>query len=116
MRQLFMIHPYCRLRNIRLKYLHLSSGYVTKMEADDIGVAAMLLGAGRATKDDEIDLAVGIVLSKKIGDAVQEGEPLAIIHSNTENVERSVSLIQQHIVIGEQAVESPRLIGEMITE
>ena len=93
----------------------LSSGYVTKMEADDIGVAAMLLGAGRATKDDEIDLAVGIVLTKKIGDAVQEGEPLAIIHSNTENVEQSMTLIQNHITIGKEAVESPRLIGEMIT-
>ena len=47
------------------------SGFITKMEADDIGIAAMLLGAGRATKEDKIDLAVGIVLKKKIGDAVQ---------------------------------------------
>lgn len=93
----------------------LTSGYVTKMEADDIGVAAMLLGAGRATKDDEIDLAVGIVLRKKIGDTVQQGEPLAVIHTNTEDVERSIALIQQHIIIGSEAVESPRLIGEMIT-
>ena len=93
----------------------LTSGYVTKMEADDIGVAAMLLGAGRATKEDEIDLAVGIVLRKKIGDTVQQGEPLAIIHTNTEDVERSIALIQQHIIIGSEAVESPRLIGEMIT-
>ena len=77
------------------------------MEADDIGVAAMLLGAGRATKEDEIDLAVGIVLTKKIGDAVQEGEPLAIIHSNTENVERSMSLIQNHIHISIRASEKP---------
>ncbi|WP_203246416.1 pyrimidine-nucleoside phosphorylase [Sporosarcina beigongshangi] len=93
----------------------LTSGYVTKMEADDIGVAAMLLGAGRATKEDEIDLAVGIVLRKKIGDSVQQGEPLAVIHSNIQDVERSIALIQQHIIISEQAVESPRLIGEMIT-
>ena len=74
-------------------------GIVTKMEADDIGVAAMLLGAGRATKEDEIDLAVGIVLTKKIGDPVQKGEPLAIIHSNTENVDHSLALIQNHIHI-----------------
>ncbi|WP_318617250.1 pyrimidine-nucleoside phosphorylase [Sporosarcina sp. YIM B06819] len=93
----------------------LTSGYITKMEADDLGVAAMLLGAGRATKEDEIDLAVGIVLRKKIGDAVQQGETLAVIHTNTEDVERSIALIQQHIVIGEQVVESPRLIGEVIT-
>ncbi len=91
------------------------SGYITKIEADDIGVAAMLLGAGRATKEDKIDLAVGIVLTKKIGDPVQKGEPLAIIHSNTENVERSLSLIQNHIHINQQPVKSPRLICEMIT-
>ncbi|CAM3060278.1 pyrimidine-nucleoside phosphorylase [Filibacter tadaridae] len=94
----------------------LTAGYITQMEADDIGVAAMLLGAGRATKEDEIDLAVGIVLKKKIGDKVQVGEPLAIIHSNSTNVERSTSIIQQHITIADQAVKSPQLIGEMITE
>ena len=49
------------------------SGYITKMEADDIGIAAMLLGAGRATKDDKIDLSVGIMLKKKIGDFVNVG-------------------------------------------
>ncbi len=92
-----------------------TSGYIAKMEADDIGVAAMLLGAGRATKDDEIDLAVGIVLTKKIGDTVQQGEPLAIIHSNTQDVERSISLIQKHITISDDPVSSPQLIGEMIT-
>lgn len=92
-----------------------ASGYVTKIEADDIGVAAMLLGAGRATKEDRIDLAVGIVLTKKIGDLVQKGEPLAIIHSNTENVDRSLSLIQNHIHIDQQPVKSPQLIFEMIT-
>jgi pyrimidine-nucleoside phosphorylase len=92
-----------------------STGYVTKIEADDIGIVAMLLGAGRATKEDSIDLAVGIVLRKKIGDFVNEGEPLAIIHSNSEDVERSISMIQQHILLSKEAVESPALIGEMIT-
>ena len=92
-----------------------STGYVTKIDADDIGIVAMLLGAGRATKEDSIDLAVGIVLRKKIGDFVNEGEPLAIIHSNSENVERSISMIQQHILLSKQAVASPALIGEMIT-
>lgn len=91
-----------------------SSGYITKMEADDIGVAAMLLGAGRATKEDEIDLAVGIVLTKKIGDSVQQGEPLAIIHANTENVQQSLQLIQQHITISDEEIEAPCLIGAMI--
>ena len=50
------------------------SGYVSNIVADEIGVASMLLGAGRATKDDIIDLAVGLVLNKKVGDKVEEGE------------------------------------------
>ena len=99
----------------QIEVLAPTSGYIAKMEADDIGVAAMLLGAGRATKDDEIDLAVGLVLTKKIGDTIQQGEPLAIIHSNTQDVERSISLIQKHITISNDPVSSPKLIGEMIT-
>src|SRR5690606_4306716 len=49
-------------------------GYISFMEADEIGTAAMVLGAGRATKESEIDLAVGIVLNKKVGDFVKKGE------------------------------------------
>ena len=92
------------------------SGYITAMAADDIGIAAMLLGAGRATKEDEIDLAVGIVLNKKIGDAVEKGEPIAVIHANTEEVEASMALIHEHIIIGDEEVSPPPLIGEVITK
>ncbi len=91
------------------------SGYITGMNADDIGISAMLLGAGRATKEDEIDLAVGIVLTKKIGDTVEEGEAIAIIHANTEDVEQSAELLHEHIFIGETRVEPPVLVGEVIT-
>lgn len=92
-----------------------ASGTISKMEADEIGVAAMLLGAGRATKDDEIDLAVGIVLKKKIGDAVTAGEPVAIIHSNKKDVAKSIELIQKHIHISDKEQQKPALIHEMIT-
>ena len=57
------------------------------MVADEIGVASMILGAGRATKEDVIDLAVGLVLHKKVGDKVEEGESILTIYSNRENVE-----------------------------
>lgn len=92
------------------------SGYVTGLDADEIGVAAMLLGAGRATKEDKIDMAVGIVLKKKIGDAVMEGEPIAIIHTNRQDVERPGSILRDHIHIGDEAAEKPPLIGEIITK
>ena len=91
------------------------SGYITEMGANDIGVSAMLLGAGRADKDDVIDLSVGIVLKKKIGDFVNKGDVLAVIHSNTEEVQQSETLLQEHIIIGEEAVLPPQLIGEVIT-
>ncbi|CAM4077190.1 pyrimidine-nucleoside phosphorylase [Lederbergia lenta] len=63
------------------------SGYVSAIIADEIGIAASMLGAGRATKESEIDLSVGIVLHKKIGDKVGSGEAIAMIHSNKEDVE-----------------------------
>lgn len=58
------------------------SGYVNKIVAIEVGLAALVLGAGRETKESQIDLAVGVVLNKKIGDYVEKGEPLAYIHVN----------------------------------
>jgi pyrimidine-nucleoside phosphorylase len=61
-----------------------ASGVVTRADALEIALASKSLGAGRDRKDDPIDLAVGIVLQKKIGDRVQRGDPLAIVHARTE--------------------------------
>jgi len=58
------------------------SGYVNKIVAIEVGLAALVLGAGRETKESQIDLAVGVVLNKKVGDYVEKGEPLAYIHVN----------------------------------
>lgn len=57
-------------------------GIVSHIDAESLGLTAMMLGAGRATKEDRIDLAVGIVLKKKVGDRVQAGEALAEMHMN----------------------------------
>ncbi|PIC81701.1 pyrimidine-nucleoside phosphorylase [Sporosarcina sp. P18a] len=89
------------------------SGYVSMIDADEIGVAAMLLGAGRATKEDVIDLAVGIVLRKKIGDFVEVGETLAILHANTEQVDDSIKLLQTHMHITKEKTEAPPLIHSL---
>jgi pyrimidine-nucleoside phosphorylase len=61
------------------------AGFVHFIEAEEIGNLAMLIGAGRPTKEAHIDLAVGIVLHKKVGDAVEKGDSLATLHLNTEN-------------------------------
>jgi pyrimidine-nucleoside phosphorylase len=59
-----------------------ASGYVTAIDALEVGLASKILGAGRKTKDEAIDLSVGICLNKKIGDRVKRGEPLAVLHSD----------------------------------
>lgn len=91
------------------------SGYISRMIADEIGVASMILGAGRATKEDVIDLAVGLVLHKKVGDKVAEGESIATIYSNRENVEDVKQKLYDNIFIAESAVK-PVLIHEIITD
>ena len=92
-----------------------TSGVISNIVADEIGIAAMLLGAGRATKEDEIDLAVGLMLRKKVGDAVKEGEPFVTIYANRENVEDVKAKIYENISIAETA-EAPKLVHTVITD
>lgn len=92
------------------------AGFVAKIEAEDIGTAAMLLGAGRATKESEIDLAVGLVLRKKVGDAVEKGESLLTIFANQENVDAVMEKIYAHIHVSQEQVVAPKLIEAIITK
>ncbi len=59
-----------------------AQGYITRMDAEAIGSVGVTLGAGRATKSDEIDHAAGIRLLKKTGDSIAAGEPIAILYTN----------------------------------
>lgn len=99
----------------QIDYKAKNSGYVTELVSNDIGVASMMLGAGRLTKEDDIDLAVGIVLNKKIGDKVEAGESLLTIHSNRQNVDDVIKKLDTSITIEDQVV-SPTLIHKIITE
>lgn len=92
-----------------------TSGYVTKLVANEIGIAAMLLGAGRKTKEDAIDHAVGIKLHKKVGEKIEAGESLLTIYANTEDIQEVEDLLYENIEIGDQAVE-PTLIHGIVTE
>ncbi|GIO28509.1 pyrimidine-nucleoside phosphorylase [Ornithinibacillus bavariensis] len=92
------------------------SGTIQTLIADNIGTAAMMLGAGRATKESEIDLSAGILLHKKVGDAVQKGEPLLTLHTNIDSVDAVLDLIGNSIVITEEEVDAPVLIYGSITE
>lgn len=92
-----------------------TAGYVEELVANEIGIAAMLLGAGRKTKEDAIDHAVGIKLHKKIGDKVAAGESLLTIYANEEDVENVKELLYNNIKISDHFTE-PTLIHAIITE
>jgi pyrimidine-nucleoside phosphorylase len=91
-------------------------GYVSEIVADEVGTAAMILGAGRATKESVIDLAVGLVLRKKIGDQVKKGDSLVTIYSNFEDVSEVKEKLYENIKISTSKVDAPILIHEEITE
>lgn len=99
----------------QIDYKAKSSGVVSELIANEIGVASMMLGAGRQTKEDDIDLSVGIVLNKKVGDKVNVGESLLTIHSNRENVDDVIKKLDESIEIKAQA-KTPTLIHKIITE
>lgn len=70
-------------------------GYVGRILAEEIGIACMTLGGGRETKESSIDLSVGIILKKKNGDFVKEGETIAVVYGNdTGKMERAMEKIQ----------------------
>lgn len=91
------------------------SGCVREIHAESIGVAAMLLGAGRKTKEDTIDYTVGVKLHKKVGMDVVEGEPLVTIYANRENVDDVKQMLYDNIEIGEP-VEEPTLVRKIVSK
>lgn len=92
-----------------------TDGVVTEIIANEIGVASMLLGAGRQTKEDSIDLSVGIVLNKKVGDRVAQGESLLTIHANREQVDDVIEKLRASISISDNGSAST-LVHKVITE
>lgn len=90
------------------------TGYISELTAEKFGHASALLGAGRTTKDAEINLAVGIVLHKKVGDYVEKNEPILTIHADTENVAEVEKILYDSIKISETKVEKDPLIFDVI--
>ncbi len=92
-------------------------GYISRIEAEEIGKAAMILGAGRNRIDSVIDPAVGIMLGKKRGDQVSRGDVLAVIHYNNETQVRQVSkMIQKAYTITNRKPRPQPLIQEVVTQ
>ena len=88
-----------------------ASGWITRVDTLGLGTAAMMLGAGRAKKEDRIDLAVGLEVLAKPGALVEKGQPLAIIHGNDPaKVQAAKSAVLACYEFGQSQVEPLPLI------
>ena len=100
---------------IKKEYYAKASGYVAEILAENVGVASMLLGAGRKTKDDIIDLGAGIVLKVKIGDYVDVNQPLATMYtSDNKKFNDCEKMLDMAFEISDNRFEKPKLIHTMI--
>lgn len=92
-----------------------AAGFVQKLLAKQVGLASQHAGAGRATKEDSIDMAAGIYLSKKTGEPVEKGEVLATVYGNDkEKVKAAAGLLLAAYKIGETAPEQKSLVKTII--
>lgn len=100
-----------------LEVKNTQEGYVNRILAEEAGLANLALGGGRATKDSEIDLSVGILLQKKRGDFVRDGETLAVIYANDmEKAIEAYGKIVNAYAIGEHAPKPVPMIKGIVTE
>ncbi|RDU23080.1 pyrimidine-nucleoside phosphorylase [Anaerosacchariphilus polymeriproducens] len=93
------------------------AGYVREITTDEVGVASLILGGGRETKESKIDLSVGFKIKKKVGDFVQKGESLAEIHANdlrklADAKERFINAYN----FSEEQISTPTLIKKIVTK
>ncbi len=95
-----------------------NAGWVRSIDALEVGLASKILGAGRKTKEDPIDLSIGILLLKKVGDKVEKGEPLAVFHSDgdREKIEPAVKKFLNAYEIGDERKAPPRLFYARVTK
>jgi pyrimidine-nucleoside phosphorylase len=92
-----------------------ASGFVTRVACRATGRAIMLLGAGRETVDDVIDPAVGVVLHKKVGDAVAEGEPVLTAHVNGRGrADEALDILRSVVAVGGSRPPARPLIREVL--
>lgn len=91
------------------------AGYVRRIEAEQVGLVSMHLGGGRVTKESEIDLSVGVVLDKKVGDYVTEGESLGTIHAaSMEKAQQAAELLRGCFELSDKRVERPAFIKAIV--
>jgi pyrimidine-nucleoside phosphorylase len=93
------------------------NGYLTSLQCEQVGTACVILGGGREHKEDSVDPAVGIMLHKKVGDAVSAGEALATIHYNAEALAvRARRLIEESYQIADSSAQEKRPLIHRVIE
>jgi len=91
------------------------AGYVTAIHTEKVGIASMMVGGGREKKEDSVDPSVGLVLEKKIGDAVESGATLCNVHYNLDSrLPHAMNLLSECFEIGERPPALPPLVREII--
>jgi pyrimidine-nucleoside phosphorylase len=96
-----------------------NDGWIASIEAEEIGKAAMMLGAGRETKESQIDLSAGIVLHVKVGDKVKAGQPLLELHYNDDHqsvIEAVIAQVKAAYSFSNSPTTSPPLIYAVVTK
>ena len=90
-------------------------GYVSEMQTEMIGKAAMVLGAGREKKEDSIDPLASLVVHHKTGEAVKQGDPLVSLYTQRqERITAALSMLREGIIIGKEPVDEPILVYEVL--
>ena len=103
------------LAPVRIEVPARQSGYLRHIECDEVGRISMHLGGGRETKDSEIDLSVGLVLHKKVGDLVELGESLGTIHARDQaSAEEAAALLRSCCTFSDSPLERPAFIKAVI--
>ena len=92
-----------------------ADGYIKHMDAEKIGIASLLLGAGRNTKEDELDFSAGIILKAKTGDRVNKGDVIAVLYANdSQKFESAVQKFNEAVMLSDSPVEKQPLVYSVI--
>jgi len=94
-----------------------ADGYVSEIKTDEVGMASLLLGGGRITKDSRIDLSVGIIIHKKLGDKVSKGETLATLYANDDEKRKEAKeRLLNAYTISKSKAKKPPYVYSIITK
>ena len=100
---------------VKLEAVSERAGYIQRIEAEQVGLVSMHLGGGRVTKESTIDLSVGVMLHKKVGDRVEAGESLGTIHaSDAKKAAEAAELLRKCYTLSDTPVEKPPFIKGIV--